>query len=104
MVTLGRDAERKTGRVLTQHRTTRTRGGRSTAPTENEITNIVPIDEFGLSDALERPELEDYDVYEDAPEEGAEAEQQTALDQIEQDWEEDTDESDRIRASIEASQ
>lgn len=62
----------------------------------------MPIDEFGLSDALERPELEDYDVYEDAPEEGAEIEDQTALDQLEQDWEEDTDEADRIRASIEA--
>lgn len=60
----------------------------------------MPIDEFGLGDALERPELEDYDVYEDAPEEGAEIEDQTALDQLEQDWEEDTDEADRIRASI----
>lgn len=27
----------------------------------------MPIDEFGLIDALDRPELEDYDVYEDAP-------------------------------------
>ncbi|MGX9213784.1 M23 family metallopeptidase [Mycobacteroides abscessus subsp. abscessus] len=87
---------------MTQHRAIRTRGGRGAELSENEITNIVPIDEFGLSDALERPELEDYDVYEDAPEEGAEIEDQTALDQLEQDWEEDTDEADRIRASIEA--
>ncbi|MEU9808922.1 M23 family metallopeptidase [Mycobacterium sp. NPDC050853] len=87
---------------MTQHRTTRTRGDRSAAPSANEITNIVPIDEFGLSDALERPDLEDYDVYEDAPLESTEPENKAALDQIEHDWVQDTDEADRIRASIEA--
>ncbi len=62
----------------------------------------MPIDEFGLSDALERPELEDYDVYEDAPAGGTETERKLDGAQIDYDGDEDTDEGERIRASIEA--